>query len=748
MLKRAGRGHVDDGVAMMKAHDLAVLCPSCPWPGINLPDGWENAPLELRFLYILIVCMDANFCLKNQMVSSYSRDPGLGIGWGYFVPWESFDKYVLNHTLDDDISTCVGFAALAKADTKFSKGMRYTGVGAVSCVRGEFLMRLVNLHKGERYAPMDYVFGSALNDYAGLMYAIISYDIACQWFVNLGKCMTDWPAEISSTAESIVLTPATPKFHEPAHKQQNHQEFSCNYIKGMGRSDCEVPERLWGPHNQLGNSTKTMGPGSRHDVLDDNFGFWNWQKYVGMGSTLSRKYMAAIKEQNVQVEGHRGFSAGLPEDLVSQWEKVCMEWEDDSFPKMVENPFAVNEDYMSEAKVEKELEAEEAEHRHVGGRVLHATSADKFIVLALALQESQRKGTAIKEQRSVLKEKLRNWLVLQSIYMPGLVQYFTEIGEPPGDNDDEDPEVVKLWLPSDLPAERQAICMEGLPAIEERLRAVQCLDALNGIRHTLRLKTRMIHFRNKNMCGQRPSTRARAVIDGVHQRALTFTTKYCVARAAKLQLLGPGEWEETLQVLENKDIWSYTDVERKKWDPDRRGNNEDDDEPVHASDEEEEEELNLEVDERDPKDGMGETRRTLSWIWRTMPVNIEDGTDQNEEILRAEWCKSRARARRSTEEVLLLQEEMCCILKFLTWKLDWWTDRQSRRDVGGDDGLGEGLAAFALEQAKLQLALKAKFKTLWKTPLQDIEPESNIENEDSDSSSDDLEDDVDKTDCT
>ncbi|PBK71033.1 hypothetical protein ARMSODRAFT_884278 [Armillaria solidipes] len=96
--------------------------------------------------------MDANFHLKNQLVSSFSHDPGLGIGWVYFVPKVIFDEYVLNHTSNEDISTCVGFVALAKADMKFSRGLRFTGVGAVSCARGEFIMSVGNLQKGERYA--------------------------------------------------------------------------------------------------------------------------------------------------------------------------------------------------------------------------------------------------------------------------------------------------------------------------------------------------------------------------------------------------------------------------------------------------------------------------------------------------------------------------------------------------------------------------------------------------------------------
>lgn len=50
------------------------------------------------------------------------------------------------------ISTCVGFQAIAKATTKFSKGLRYTGVGSVICARSEMFLAngVGNLQKGER----------------------------------------------------------------------------------------------------------------------------------------------------------------------------------------------------------------------------------------------------------------------------------------------------------------------------------------------------------------------------------------------------------------------------------------------------------------------------------------------------------------------------------------------------------------------------------------------------------------------
>lgn len=48
MLKRAGRGHDDQGVAGTAPGSCAVLCPACPHPGKNLPRNWAQAPPEQR----------------------------------------------------------------------------------------------------------------------------------------------------------------------------------------------------------------------------------------------------------------------------------------------------------------------------------------------------------------------------------------------------------------------------------------------------------------------------------------------------------------------------------------------------------------------------------------------------------------------------------------------------------------------------------------------------------------------------
>ncbi len=180
---------------------------------------------------------------------------------------------------------------------------------------------------------------------------------------------------------------------------------------------------------------------------------------------------------------------------------------------------------------------------------------------------TDHQDTTLSDQRNVLWTKLEVWAPLRAIYMPSLLQYLEDIGESHSlslEDGDRKPEEIKLWLPSSLPSEhRRHICIEGLPSIEDRLQTAQCTDALQGIRHTLRLKLRMVQFKNKNTRGQHATMQSRSVIDGVHLCALGFATKYCVAREAKLGLIGPGLWEEALQILEYKDIRAYTDPEHR-----------------------------------------------------------------------------------------------------------------------------------------------------------------------------------------
>ena len=121
MLKRFGRGHDPGGVGSTAKGELSVLCPACPHPDINLPLGWETAPVSEQFvyfyfsdkllvdaifqrwLYTLFLAIDANFRLKRKVVSSDLGDPSLSQGWSYFVEESGFKSYLAAHHGEQEV---------------------------------------------------------------------------------------------------------------------------------------------------------------------------------------------------------------------------------------------------------------------------------------------------------------------------------------------------------------------------------------------------------------------------------------------------------------------------------------------------------------------------------------------------------------------------------------------------------------------------------------------------------------------
>ncbi|KAG1905395.1 uncharacterized protein F5891DRAFT_943997, partial [Suillus fuscotomentosus] len=97
MMKQAGRGNVGGGITSTEPGVLAVQCPACLHPGINLPGDWEQIDVSLKFLYAIFLALDANFRLKNHLWSSKAGDPGLHTGLTYFVPNEPYRAHILNN---------------------------------------------------------------------------------------------------------------------------------------------------------------------------------------------------------------------------------------------------------------------------------------------------------------------------------------------------------------------------------------------------------------------------------------------------------------------------------------------------------------------------------------------------------------------------------------------------------------------------------------------------------------------------
>jgi len=341
----------------------------------------------------------------------------------------------------------------------------------------------------------------------------------------------------------------------------------------------------------------------------------------------------------------------------------------------------------------------------------------------------------IADRKLVLRDKLNAWLPLRLVYLPGLHQFLKDdrLEIPPGSIDSStEVDEVLLYLPSSIPtAFRRAVCTDGLSNMEEHLRLAQCNDSLQGVKHTLRIRTRMIQWKNKNIRGQRDGVRSRTVIDRIHGKARKAVAKYRVARSALYALRGGGAWEEQLRELEDGDVRSYSDIQAVQIAPGRRGTVEEDAEPrMELTNNTDDMDISLEGRTRTQREGTGRTRMVTSWIWQVGKTNIDDTTDSNDDILRSEWCKSRARARRGTEQVEKTREEMRRTLEFLKWKGAGWSDREHARVDVKNKALLEGLHAYAAKQALIQDSLRTAFRELWRTPLSRWDNDDNNDDND------------------
>ncbi|EDR03963.1 uncharacterized protein LACBIDRAFT_330859 [Laccaria bicolor S238N-H82] len=588
-----------------------------------------------------------------------------------------------------------------------------------------------------RYCNMDYILLSAL---APLLVAavFVSYDIACQFKLKFAKHIPKLPAAIHLPS-SIAVEWGIPKCHCPMHKVPCQAPHSLNFKSGVGRTDGKGIEQSWAELNRVANSTKEMGPGSRHDMLDDHLGHHNFRKYVALGTlslhlathlvqpfdlgqTLHTRLLLAIPEQKRQQSIFEDFSASLAEKggLEKEWTQMILDWEKDPKKK---NPYLSVVSHASQDEVKKQLLEEEKKQAAAGMPQLHDTGPTSFLSMGLIIEESQhriiwdsrnpaeltiRQENELQRRRLLLQREIKRFRNLQALYMPAATVMSVEHESiqrelPETQRDSIEPEHQPLWLPSALPsAQRTHNCSTVLVDIEIKLCKAQCHDILDKIRNVQRGRLAFIGFRNRNIRGQNPNTRAKDTLDRLEDKTKSLAVKYRNSRKALLELLGPGEWEKTLRKLSKGDLTTPDGEEISIYDPN---------DPV-GLDGRERSKKQRKID----KLGLGQGKKTVSWIWMSADA-IGDGSDAElHEAVHIEWAKARARFLRWTEEVMLLKEEMRRVRKTLEWRAMWWEQRREGWE-SQDGAMREGIRAYATRQAGIQRGLCLRSTRLWDKPL-------------------------------
>ncbi|KAJ7178324.1 hypothetical protein C8R43DRAFT_871505 [Mycena crocata] len=716
-IKRAGCAHKPTGVDGIEGDavqlgEIAVVCWTCPYDGRNLPANWRQVEPRLRFLYMLLLAVDANFKLKNRMRTNEIDDPSLGPGWGYWVEPRRYRKHLKKYVAEKDISTCIAFAALLQKDTRLTTGLRSSGVGGCVCARHECVRPngIGDLQKGERYANMDYIVMSALLGFT-LMMLTISYDIGCQWKKNLPDRSKKLPKKLRLPFDNFTFQCALPVWHAASHNEDCQTSNSLSYKPGVGKSDGEGVERVWSVLNPASYHTKDAGRGQRVDVLEDKIDSHNHRKNFGQGDALQRKLIVALAERERQIYGFKEVTATVERELQDVWVGMVDAWEkDDSKP----NPYTLNHaDCPSEAAVRLEVKKDEDAQLAGVQSPMQGRSATAFLVAGMQIEEAQRRivaevaGTALLtadregklyDWRRTLLVKIGKFRKLQDIYMPGAAEAIAahETGRvfeaaPPK------AEKIKLWMPSEMDGGSELHgCVQGLLEMEAKLRVGQCTNALAKLRARLHAKRHLITFRNEHVSGQGGATKARTLIDQVGERAEACAKKYRCARAALISLRGE-EVTRNFRELKPEDIRLDGDAgesdsaARKKLAMIGAGRG-----------------------ARAPRDAPGTSKKVMSWIW-TAPGALDNAEQRLHDSVRVEWTRARARKLRWGEEVETLREEMHRVLRYLGWQAAWWRQRVApRTDVSVE--VGAGLRAYALKQAHMHERLARFWEAKWKMP--------------------------------
>jgi hypothetical protein len=145
-----------------------------------------------------------------------------------------------------------------------------------------FSCKLIVIH---RYLNIDYAVASTLVDdiKAGITDVVVTYDIGCQWGINLSTRLPNYttmpPLDLDSLRSFRV---AVPKFHITGHGAPCQARSNLAYMDGVGMTHGEGVETIWSHSTSLATWSRENGPAARHLILDDHWTGWNWRKYVGL----------------------------------------------------------------------------------------------------------------------------------------------------------------------------------------------------------------------------------------------------------------------------------------------------------------------------------------------------------------------------------------------------------------------------------------------------------------------------------
>ncbi|KAH8982005.1 hypothetical protein EDB86DRAFT_2767745, partial [Lactarius hatsudake] len=491
-----GLGHQSEDTA--PDGSLAIFCPACPQPGINLPNDWKTryepyvpAPNDVNEL-IRTFIMDGNFSAEHMRHRSGERDVALSAGMAFMANPELYKAHLWSGTEIVQPSTCNTYKAIEQANSSRAH-LDVTGIGATACCHGFFVpTSVVDFQKGERQINMDYSICKALSyNMEDMPVALVMYDIMCQYRVHFEERIKSSPELSLPSSESLDLCMGIGLFHIHGHQDSCLPRFSPSYIPGAKQVDGEIIETLWAPLNNISWSTRGMSLVHRQEVLDAHMNHSNWKKLVRIVPSLLKHWKRLGPGLDASSKAFESLSEHFKEKT-QQWlkEDIAAQTDRGTDPSSMDIYDTVKQKAPSRAEIQLQLMVEEDGDHSIRGET-------SWISCGLKIQEIQSKAQV------------------------------SDISGMEGTNAED----IPILLPSTLGLDW---CIQhgvrSLAIKEAKLRYAQANDSIHRIRLALGFKSALFRTQVRSAQTQKTKTRAWTAVQNVDTTVHEHARNYGMAR--------------------------------------------------------------------------------------------------------------------------------------------------------------------------------------------------------------------------
>ncbi|KAG1766493.1 hypothetical protein EV702DRAFT_1204105 [Suillus placidus] len=299
-LKWHGFGHEK---RQPKAGELALFCPACPQPGVNVNLAEKNAA-DPAWLYSRSLVMDGNFKAEHKFPANPTNEVALTDGLGFIVGNARYKMHLAEAKDVVNRSDCNNHRVVNQANASHHK------------------LEAMGIEGGKM--NMDYILCQALGYNTNRIdRALTFYDINCQYHKHLQQWVDESP--YLDLPWGMEVTPGIGLWHVHGHQDKCYVRYASNFITGAARIDGEIMETLWAPLNIISPSARRMSTPHRKECFDFQMNNCNFMKMMCISKFLCRKFKEAVQ-------------GTADDDTLVKWEAEAAAAQDDR----LDNPSAMD----------------------------------------------------------------------------------------------------------------------------------------------------------------------------------------------------------------------------------------------------------------------------------------------------------------------------------------------------------------------------------------------------------------------